>query len=196
VATGEHVVRFGSQIDVRPLVLGSPEAEELALAVERAAGYFVKYVVKGTEDTGGSDVRIRHRSQIGATARSAHAAAVQRACWDLAGLSEFAGLNLEVWAHMFGYGGHPTTKSRRFSVTFGSQRAERVEFERAKAAKAAGRDAAGVETVRVASWAYAGSGWPTAAVSEWAAWHREDAEKEWEERRRVRAEQRAEGRAA
>ena len=31
------------------------------------------------------------------------------------------------WAHMLGYGGHFLTKSRRYSVTFGHLRGERVQ---------------------------------------------------------------------
>lgn len=77
------------------------------------------------------------------------------------------------------------------AATFGSQRAERAAYERVRAAKAAGRDAAGVETVWVSSWEFAGSGWPTSVVAEYAAWHREDAEAERESVRQARREGRA-----
>ena len=37
------------------------------------------------------------------------------------------------WAHMLGYGGHFLTKSRRYSVTFGHLRGERVQLPAARA---------------------------------------------------------------
>ena len=42
------------------------------------------------------------------------------------GFTRYAG------AHQFGYGGHPLTKSRRYSVTFGYIRRERAEYRKAQ----------------------------------------------------------------
>ena len=39
-------------------------------------------------------------------------------------------LGLGQWAHQFGYGGHPLTKSRRYSVTFGYMRGERAAYRK------------------------------------------------------------------
>jgi hypothetical protein len=42
-ALGEYVVRFGAQLDARPIVLGGAD-----LPPERPAGYMAKYATKGT----------------------------------------------------------------------------------------------------------------------------------------------------
>lgn len=38
-------------------------------------------------------------------------------CWWLGGLAPFKSLRLRRWAHMLGYRGHFSTKSRRYSTT-------------------------------------------------------------------------------
>jgi hypothetical protein len=45
--------------------------------------------------------------------------------WQLGDLPQYDGLNLHRWAHMLGFRGHFLTKSRAYSVTFTSIRAER-----------------------------------------------------------------------
>ena len=40
-----------------------------------------------------------------------------RAAWELGGRPELEGLRLRAWAHMLGFGGHWSTKSRRYSTT-------------------------------------------------------------------------------
>ena len=49
----------------------------------------------------------------------AHVAELVRACWELGGRPNLAGLRLRKWAHMLGFGGHFSTKSRRYSTTLG-----------------------------------------------------------------------------
>jgi hypothetical protein len=39
-------------------------------------------------------------------------------------------LRLAAWAHMLGFRGHFSTKSRRYSTTFGALRAERAQHQR------------------------------------------------------------------
>jgi hypothetical protein len=39
-----------------------------------------------------------------------------RACWELGGRPQLDGLRLRAWAHMLGFGGHWSTKSRRYST--------------------------------------------------------------------------------
>ena len=43
-----------------------------------------------------------------------------RTCWELGKLPEFANLKLWKWAHMRGFRGHFSTKSRRSSITLGA----------------------------------------------------------------------------
>ena len=85
------------------------------------------------------------------------------------------------WAHMLGFRGHFSSKSRRYSVTLGRLRRARVRFQRCLAsAKTEGRtlDARHVEdlledddtetTLVVGHWTYAGSGWDTDGDAELA----------------------------
>jgi hypothetical protein len=90
-------------------------------------------------------------------------------CWRLGRLEELNWLKLRQWAHMLGYGGHFSTKSRQYSTTLTAIRASRAEYRARE-----GREAAGVPQlpdvplVRVGSWQVAGTGYLTAAEETWA----------------------------
>jgi hypothetical protein len=68
---------------------------------------------------------------------------------------------------MLGFGGHWSTKSRRYSTTFTVLRRARVAFARRRRAKdgvpldAWGRPEGDDQVVTVASWVYVGSGYET-----------------------------------
>jgi hypothetical protein len=74
---------------------------------------------------------------------------------------------LRAWAHMLGFGGHWSTKSRRYSTTFTVLRRARVAFAKRRRAKdgvtldAWGRPEDDDQVVIVASWIYVGSGYAT-----------------------------------
>ena len=85
------------------------------------------------------------------------------------------------WAHMLGFRGHFSSKSRRYSVTLGRLRRARVRFQRRLAtANREGRtlEARDLEdllddedtetTLVVGHWTYAGSGWDTDGDAELA----------------------------
>ncbi len=76
----------------------------------------------------------------------------------LGNLMEFEGLNLHHWCHMLGYGGHATTKSARYSVTFGALRQARAAFKAGPAPAAPGG------SVVDAEWSYAYSGYPSVSL--------------------------------
>lgn len=78
-----------------------------------------------------------------------------RACWRLGGLPEFAPLRLWAWAHTLGYRGHILTKSRAYSTTYATLRAERADHERTAAGGELPDDSG---TVTDAHWRYIGSG--------------------------------------
>lgn len=87
-----------------------------------------------------------------------------RTAWDLGGLPEFADLKLCKWAHMLGFRGHFSTKSRAYSTTLGALRDVRRAWRLAQADAArarAGHPAPGPDTVLVteSSWAYLASGY-------------------------------------
>jgi hypothetical protein len=84
-------------------------------------------------------------------------------CWWLGGLSPFEPLRLREWAHMLGYGGHFSTKSRRYSTTLTALRQARAEHRAEQQRTALGLGDR--STVTVGRWRYAGRGYsPEAAL--------------------------------
>ena len=91
------------------------------------AGCIAKYATKATESFGaGLDRRIGAADLDYLDSLPAHVAALVRACWELGARPELAGLRLRAWGHMLGFPGHWSTKSRRYSTTFGVLRRARV----------------------------------------------------------------------
>ena len=89
-----------------------------------------------------------------------------RACWELDGRPSLAGLRLRKWAHMLGFGGHFSTKSRRYSTTLGALRRARISYARRRRGDTLPLDAWGrleddQAVIVVASWVYVGSGYET-----------------------------------
>jgi hypothetical protein len=88
-----------------------------------------------------------------------------RACFELAARPGLVGLRLGRWAHMLGFGGHFSTKSRRYSTTLGALRRARVAYAiRRRRGNTVPLDAwgwpEGVQAVIVvASWRYLGCGY-------------------------------------
>ena len=95
-----------------------------------AAGYIAKYATKATETaTGGTLIKpIRTRRHLHELRLTKHARALITAAWTIGERTGLDGFNR--WAHQFGYGGHPLTKSRQYSTTFAALRAARTEWRR------------------------------------------------------------------
>lgn len=91
-------------------------------------------------------------------------------CWELGSHEDHAYLKLREWAHMLGYGGHFSTKSRRYSTTLGTMRSDPARFCADLARELAGLDPlpADQQTVRVGDWAVAGVGYTNAGEESWA----------------------------
>lgn len=113
------LVRFGPQTDVRIVRSGTGHA----LSREAVANYIAKYVTKSVGIPGLPPRPIRHLSEIASLRCSAHHKRMIQTAWDL---------GFRRYAHQFGYGGHPLTKSRRYSVIFGHIRRERAEYRKAQ----------------------------------------------------------------
>jgi hypothetical protein len=180
-------------------VLGVPTAcgradQDGELSDEQVAGYIAKYATKATESFGSGLERrlgaddLEHLDRL-----PAHVAELVRAVWALGGRPELEGLRLWAWAHMLGFRGHWSTKSRRYSTTFTVLRRARVAFAKRRRARdgipldAWGRPEDDQVVLVVASWVYVGAGYATEG-ERWlalsaAAHAREQRQVAWEELR-------------
>jgi hypothetical protein len=158
--------RWGEQLDVRNITRDSDQAGELS--AEQVASYIAKYATKATESFGsGLDRRLSADDLEGLADLPAHVAELVRACWELGGREELEALRLRAWAHMLGFRGHWSTKSRRYSTTFTVLRRARVAFAKRRRARdgipldAWGRPEDDQAVVVVAFWVYVGAGYET-----------------------------------
>jgi hypothetical protein len=163
----ERYARWGEQLDVRN-VTKDRDGEAGELSAEQVAGYIAKYATKATESFGsGLDRRLGADDLECLDRLPAHVAELVRACWALGGRPELEGLRLRAWAHMLGFRGHWSTKSRRYSTTFTVLRRARVAFAKRRRAKdgvpldAWGRPEDDQAAVVIASWVYVGAGYET-----------------------------------
>ncbi|MFF8534221.1 replication initiator [Streptomyces sp. NPDC015532] len=168
-----YAFRFGEQLDVRP-IQSADFTGPTNLSSRAVAAYIAKYATKGAESaTGTLDRPIRNpvTDLIGAEVTD-HARQMILTCWRLGGLPELEELRLRKWAHMLGFRGHFSTKSRAYSVTLGALRQERADHNEARTrerAAEAGHPLPDPDTVLVLShWRFAGTGL-TAAEALFAA---------------------------
>jgi hypothetical protein len=175
--------RWGEQLDVRHI--DGDEGGELS--AEQVAGYVAKYATKSTEALGVTLDRLIGEVELEGLDVPAHVAELVRACWELSGRPGLAGLRLRKWAHMLGFGGHFSTKSRRYSTTLGVLRRARASFAaRRRRQELAGldgdcRSGSAESVVVLARWRYLGSGYQ----SEGEAWLARSAAADAREQRKV-----------
>jgi hypothetical protein len=155
------------------------------------AGYVAKYATKSIEALG---VTLDHRIgevELEGLNLPAHVAELVQACWELGARPSLAGLRLRKWAHMLGFGGHYSSKSRRYSTTLGALRRARVAYAiRRRRGDALPLDAWGrpeddQAVIVVASWSYVGSGYQTTGE----AWLAASAAARAREERRIAKEE-------
>jgi hypothetical protein len=158
--------RWGEQLDVRNITTGDDQAWELS--AEQVAGYVAKYATKATESFGGGLDRRLTESDVDQLDLPAHVVELVRAAWALGGRPGLAGLRLRAWAHMLGFRGHWSTKSRRYSTTMTALRRARVAYaKRRRARDGMPLDAGGraedddQAAVVIATWSYVGRGYQT-----------------------------------
>jgi hypothetical protein len=187
----EPYARWGEQLDVRNITTGGDEA--WTLSAEQVAGYIAKYATKATESFGsGLDRRLTAADDLDRLDKlPAHVGELVRACWELGGRPELDGLRLRAWAHMLGFRGHWSTKSRRYSTTFTALRRARVAFAKRRRSRdgipldAFGQPEDDQAVIVVASWAYVGAGYAT----EGERWLALSAAARARERRRIAREE-------
>jgi hypothetical protein len=162
----ERYARWGTQLDVHNITSSDDQARELS--AEQVAGYIAKYATKATESFGaGLDRRLGADDLECLDKLPTHVAELVRAAWELGGRPELEGLRLRAWAHMLGFRGHWSTKSRRYSTTFTVLRRARVAFAKRRRARdgvpldAWDRPEDDQAVIVVASWVYVGAGYET-----------------------------------
>ncbi|MET4640998.1 hypothetical protein ABID95_000698 [Streptomyces atratus] len=152
-AAGDQPCRpfqWGRQLDIRPIHAFGDGSDITEQAV---ASYVAKYATKAAESTGSLDRRIGNREVLDLLNVPDHPRRLIEACLDLAPL--YPDRKLAAWAHMLGFRGHFSTKSRRYSTTLGALRQIRADYRTAQEQD----DLGDPDTVLVlASWQYAGHG--------------------------------------
>ncbi|MEU7963563.1 replication initiator protein RepSA [Streptomyces sp. NPDC049097] len=149
--------RWGTQLDVRPVKAFGDGSDITEQAV---AAYVAKYATKAAETTGTLDRRIGELAELDRHGVPDHARRLIAACKLLDPL--YPDRRLWAWAHMLGFRGHFSTKSRNYSTTLRALRQERADYRAAQEREAFGLDALEdrePDTVLVlADWQYAGHG--------------------------------------
>ncbi|MGW5040193.1 replication initiator protein RepSA [Streptomyces parvulus] len=146
--------RWGRQLDVRPVKAFGDGSD---LTEQAVASYVAKYATKAAENTGTLDRRVGELAELDRHGVPDHARRLITACRDLDGL--YSDRRLWAWAHMLGFRGHFSSKSRRYSTTLGALRQARADFRAAQEREALALEDREPGTVLVlADWQYAGHG--------------------------------------
>ncbi|PBC83416.1 MULTISPECIES: replication initiator protein RepSA [unclassified Streptomyces] len=146
--------RWGTQLDVLPVKAFGDGSDITEQAV---ASYVAKYATKAAETTGTLDRRIGELTELDRHQVPEHTRRLITACKTLDPL--YPDRRLWAWAHMLGFRGHFSSKSRRYSVTLGALRAARADFRAAQEREALGLEPPEPGTVLVLNdWQYAGHG--------------------------------------
>ncbi|WP_186777785.1 replication initiator protein RepSA [Streptomyces salinarius] len=146
--------RWGTQLDVRPVKAFGDGSDITEQAV---ASYVAKYSTKAAENTGTLDRRIGELAELDRHQVPDHTRRLITACRDLDRL--YPDRRLWAWAHMLGFRGHFSSKSRRYSTTLGALRQSRADYRAAQEHAALALDGREPDTVLVLTdWQYAGHG--------------------------------------
>ncbi|MFD8126419.1 replication initiator protein RepSA [Streptomyces mirabilis] len=153
-----RVLRWGTQLDVQRIkAFGNGEE----LTEQAVASYVAKYATKAAETTGAVDRRIGNKEALVLLDVPDHPRRLMEACLDLHAL--YPDRKLRDWAHMLGFRGHFSTKSRRYSTTLGALRQVRADYRAAQQRAALGLpdpdDNPEATTLVLSHWTYAGHGY-------------------------------------
>ncbi|MFJ7193599.1 replication initiator [Streptomyces bacillaris] len=143
---------FGEQIDTR-IIRSTAFQGGTTITEGKVAGYVAKYATKGTEAaTGTLDHRLKRITDLWFESVPEHAARMIRTAWALGARDDLKHLNLRKWAHMLGFRGHFSTKTRAYSTTLSALRAARAAWHRRHTPPPS------PTTLVLAHWAYDGTG--------------------------------------
>ncbi|WP_371792547.1 replication initiator [Streptomyces sp. NBC_01471] len=204
-AIGERELSWGQQFDVREIAAFGTDSE---LTDQAVAAYVAKYATKSADASGTLDralfcrpcqgrgaTLLPHGTPLPCTACDGtgqarpltrlpvarHIRQMIRTCLELGRLPEFAHIKLRKWAHMLGFRGHFSTKSRSYSTTLGALRETRRSWRTEQARVHAGLpDLDPTTTLVVGRWDYLGSGYsPGGALLAAHIWHRKELERQF-----------------
>ncbi|MFF0701884.1 replication initiator protein RepSA [Streptomyces tendae] len=151
-----RTLRWGTQLDVQPIgAFGDGEE----ITEQAVASYVAKYATKAAETTGTVDRRIGNKEALALLGVPDHPARLIAACLDLHPF--YPDRKFRDWAHMLGFRGHFSSKSRRYSTTLGALRQTRADYRAAQQREALGLpdpDDEQATTLTLAHWSYAGHG--------------------------------------
>ncbi|MCC9153653.1 replication initiation protein [Streptomyces parvulus] len=151
-----RTLRWGTQLDVQPIgAFGDGEE----ITEQAVASYVAKYATKAAETTGTVDRRIGSKEALALLGVPDHPARLIAACLDLHPF--YPDRKFRDWAHMLGFRGHFSSKSRRYSTTLGALRQTRADYRAAQQREALGLpdpDDEQATTLTLAHWSYAGHG--------------------------------------
>ena len=145
---------WGTERDVRVLI-PSQAGDSTAIAA-----YIAKYATKTADGTPWLAHPIRSRSQLERLVLRPHIVRLVREAWTLGQHKNLRSLRLQAHAHTLGYTGQFSSKSLRFSTTFGALRQARVVHVKGIREEASGYDGA---------WRYAGRGYAHSESNQVAA---------------------------
>ncbi len=118
---------WGREHDITPITASGQ------LTDTKVAAYVAKYATKAAECTGTLDRRITAADQLAALPIRDHARRHIAECLRLGQHPELDHLRLAAWAHMLGFRGHFSTKSRRYSTTLTALRTARSDYRNQQA---------------------------------------------------------------
>jgi Replication initiator protein, pSAM2 len=148
-----RTLAWGRELDTRPITSTGE------LTDTRVAAYVAKYATKAAECTGTLDRRITPADKLTDLPIRDHARRLIAECLRLGKLPGLEDLRLTAWAHMLGFRGHFSTKSRAYSITLGSLRADRSQHQREHAIAAGLQpDLDPDSTLVLARWQFVGRG--------------------------------------
>jgi hypothetical protein len=161
-----RTLAWGREHDIRPIITCGE------LTDTKVAAYVAKYATKAAECTGTLDRRITPADRLAVLPVTSHARRLIAECLRLGQLPELAELRLSAWAHMLGFRGHFSTKSRRYSVTLGALRAARATHQRQHAVATGlmpDTSAMPGTVLVIRRWSYSGRGHPPPDVQRGSA---------------------------
>ena len=157
-AVARYIAKYAAKstettgVDLRPLACRTCHGSG-TLRIEKASG---SAVARFCDACHGHSRDQSSWSTLNDTSVTAHVRKLVETCWRLGALPDFAALRLRAWAHLLGFRGHTSTRSRRYSTTLTALRAERAEYQAALNSGHTAADNGEETTLVVNTWRYLG----------------------------------------